>query len=432
MVMNKNKSIFLNLLILFDILKNSKLKLAKNLFHHELWCRFLVRKGMVTNTIFFWGSNSIYRYYRNQDFEMIVKTFSSWDESKLNTSMLRILATANFALGNLEEHRRILQIAFEKRIKMSPSDFIKQLSITENIDISSSYVLGLGGAMNLGIITHLRDNHPVYLTKIKDMAHQSNKIHTERFFYEELRSLYPSLITFTPKYIDYIEFKKNNVSAITIEYIRNRHATIDDLPLLIEIQKELMSLDVQPLVSNSQIELKLTPMYLYTSKHFWTFVVERIAHSFNSLIIQQVSSNISLLREILIKSKFYNTFYSKDLYVIQHGDFSAVNIIINEDANEAVVIDWGAVLIALRGLDLIRFVAGHFSLKQAYEQVITPICLEHPDHQKQIASGLIMEFMLLRTYGSIELVTFKKDIEQAIIYLKELHQIIDCVNFLRS
>ena len=423
--MNKNNHIILKFLILFDILKNSKLKLAKNLFHYELWNRFLVRKDMVINSILLRGRSSIYRYYRDRDYEMIVKTFSSLDESKLNTSMLKILATANSALGKHEEHKKLLQIALEKRIKMSLSDFIKQLSISKTNNIASSYAKGLGGAMNLGIITHFRDNHPVYLTKIKDMSHQSNKINTERYLYLELSSLYPSLIKFKPKYIDYLVLKKYKVSAITLEYIHCRHATIDDLPLLMEMQKELMSVDVQPLVSNYQIELKLTPMYLYTSKHFWLFVVERIAHSFDSLIIAQVSSNISLLREILIKSKFYKTFYSKNLYVIQHGDFSPYNILINEDANKAVVIDWGQASIALRGKDLILFTAGHFSLKQAYEQVIAPICLEHPDHQKQIASGLIMEFMLLRTYGSIELVTFKKDIEQAIIYLKELHQIND-------
>jgi thiamine kinase-like enzyme len=418
--MNKNK------LILVDILRNSKLKLARNLFHHELWIRFLVRKDIVINSIFSLGYSSIYRYYRDQDYEMVVKIISSLDESKLNSSMLKILAKSNMQLENHDEHRRLLQIALEKRIKMTLSDLINLLSISKNNNLSSKYSKGLGGMSNLGIIIHFRDNNPVYLTKIKDMSYQGNKIRTEQFFYEELRSLHPSLITYTPKYIDYLELKKLNVSAITIEYIHGRHATIDDLPLLIEIQNELMSVDVHPLLSNSQIQLKLTPMYFYTSKHFWTFVIERIAYSFDSLITPTTASNISLLQEIFIKSKFYKTFYSKDLYVLQHGDFVTGNIVVDEHANKAVVIDWGQVSIALRGNDLIRFAASHdFSLKQAYEQVIAPICFEHPDHQKQIASGLIMEFILSRTYGSIELVTFKKDIEQAIIYLKELHQIRD-------
>jgi hypothetical protein len=424
--MNKNKLTFLKLLILVDILKNSKLKLAKNLFHHELWNRFLIGKERVINSIFSSGHSSIYKYYRDQNYEMVVKIISSLDESKLNSSMLKILAISNLALGNHEEHSRILQLAFEKRTKMSLSDFINQLSISNNNNISSSYAVGVGGAENLGVIIHFRNNKPIYLTKIKDMSHQGNKIHTERFFYEDLCSLYPSLVTFTPKFIDYLELKKPNVSAITIEYIQGHNSTLEDFTILLDVQKKLMSLDIQPLLINSQIMINLSRRYLYTSINFWKFLINNIESSLNYSLESKPVSNVRLLREIFIKSKFYKSFDTDILYVIQHLDFAGGNIIINENKNSAFVIDWGRISIALRGFDLILLAfINEFSIKQVYNEIISPICLEYPDYQRQIASGLIMEFIFRKTFTENRTNLFEEDLEEAINYLKELHQIRD-------
>jgi hypothetical protein len=87
------------------------------------------------------------------------------------------------------------------------------------------------------------------------------------------------------------------------------------------------------------------------------------------------------------------------------------------------VIDWGQLTIALRGTDMITFASRHdYSLMQVYENIIIPLCKSYPIKHKQMISALIIDFIFKKSYSMSEASCLERDVEQALKYLKDIHE----------
>jgi hypothetical protein len=424
--MKNLKLILLKLLVLLDILRIEKLKILINLLQHGLMRRFWVSKNRLFLSLFSRRYKSIYQSIYNNDYQKALQIAASFDESKLDSNVLIVIAKVNLRLGHLDEYNRLLQLTLERRTRMSLNELLSRLSISQDSTITSQFSSNSHvGRRNLGIIIHFRNNQPVYLTKFKDMSLQSNKIHVEHSFYLEVLKKYPALRPYAPTFIEYLDFNDLNVSAITIEYIQGRHPTLEDLPLLLDFQHQLQKIDLNSIVLNFKGQIQLSSASTYKSKYYWRYKIERISQILKDTD-DSSQKNITELHRIFSKKRIDRSLRDENLYTAQHNDFHASNIIIDESNNRVVVIDWSNISISPIGRDWFAFLhETKCTLNQAYDWIIRPLSLEKSPHTKELASALILDFLHDLAVNSKNILLVQKELDQAVTILKELHQIND-------
>ena len=411
------------LMTLIEILSTAGFIANRNFFHEEYWTRFFLTKNKLRS---FWRSSisrELYILFLNGYYNQVIDLSKEIDVSKLSPMDLKIVSKSYLMLEQFNEHNKINLQIFEMRLNLSLSDIIKQFLVSNKPKIEHRYsTQQYGGMGNLGIITHLINGSPKYITKIKDMSNQKSNLHIEEFFYTQLLKDYPILKQYTPDFLDYKDFKKEKISAITIQYIAGRHPGIEDLDLLFDLQVNLLELNVSRYVNKPVREISIRNKLLYSTKSYWQLVIGKIEQKLNEHPNYSFEDELKWLRHCFLTKNIRKRMSNVELYALQHDDFGAGNIIINEKTNSAIAIDWGGIGISLYGTDLVHFLlAQGVPLKDICLKVINPLCMKRPHLKKELGTALILVALLKKVGPKIEILDFIEDFNQAIIYLRTLY-----------
>jgi hypothetical protein len=418
--MHKFLKLIFKSLVFGEIILIGGSKAFKNLIHNELFIRFYLTKNKVMLRFSSSSSRRLLDLFEQKKYDQVISYSEKLDQSQLNPRDLKVISKSHLNLNNFLEHNRLNQQILELRSNLTTTDIISQLVVSKTSHISHRYSSQrYGGYGNLGIITHLVDNVPKYITKIKDMSNQRSDLHIEEFFYRKLLLMYPNLTKYTPSFLDYIEFNQGRVSAITIEYIDGRHATLDDFDLLFDFQMSLMDIKIDPLLDDSFKEINLSRKYVYSSRNYWQFILWKIKHKLNEHAPHTFDTDLVWLTRLLQTKKLHKRMANNELFALQHHDFWSENIIINSNTKIAVAIDWGSIGISLYGNDLVHFLITQESpLKEIYSRVIQPLCMKKPNLKTELGTALILDALHKKITLNVEILDFIEDFKQAMVYLK--------------
>ena len=411
------------LMILIEILFTGGFISNRKFFREEYWARFFHVKNKLSS---FWGSSisrELNRLFLHSKHDEVTEFSKEIATSKLSPKDLKVISKSHLRLKHFNEHNQLNLQILGMRLNLTLPDIIKQLSVSNNPKVEHTYYSQrYGGIGNLGIIKHFIDGSPKYITKIKDMSNQKSDLSIEEFFYKQLLKDYPRLKENTPNFLDYKDFKKGEISAITIQYIAGRHARIEDLDLLFKLQKNLLEINVSNYISKPVREITIRNKLLYSTKSYWQFMLWKVEQKLNEHSSQSFEDDLKWLRDCFITKNTRKQMSNIELYALQHLDFGAGNIIIDEEINSAIAIDWGSIGISLYGNDLMRFLLTQgVPLKDIYLKVINPLCMKRPHLKKELGSVLIVDALYKKITRKSVTVDFVEDFNQAIIYLKDLY-----------
>lgn len=398
-------------------------KAFKNLINYELLMRFSLTKNKVMLRFSSTSSRRLLELFEQKDYTQLISYSEKLDQSDLSSRELKMISSSHLILNNFSEHNRLCQQILEFKTSITITEIIKQIVVSKNPhNITHEYSsTRYGGYSNLGIITHLVEEVPKYITKFKDMSNQRSDLHIEEFFYRKLLLMYPHLTKYTPSFIDYIKFHEGKVSAITLEYIDGRHATLDDFDLLFDFQIRLMDIEIEPLLDGSFKEINLSRKYIYSSRNYWQYILWQIKHKLNEHASNTYDTELLWIAGFMETKKFYKRMANNELFALQHHNFSSKNIIINTNTKAAVVIDWGSIWISLYGNDLVQFLLYHGSpLEAIYAKVIQPLCMTRPNQKAELGTALILDTLHKKILVNAEILDFIEDFKQAMVYLKTL------------
>jgi hypothetical protein len=278
-----------------------------------------------------------------------------------------------------------LFISPEKLIDMIESNYVSSLK--------SKYIY-LGGAGNLGCIEHTQEENgkdTKYLTKIS--THSG--IENEKLFYLRIYKYFPKLRDITPKLINLIELRTENLILITMHKVEGSEPTvckklIKDAISTNNIITSIKYRELKDLIPKPNFDEEFTlinsefPNHPISALHSFVSIYKKstnqqLFHLIYKRIQEKKYSSDSVklmkrLEKIIFDIELFHKINLDIHYTLQHGDFYKYNMITDRVSNKLYILDWGNMRIGPSWVDMAGFM-GH--LKIPFHTIYHEYLLDH-------------------------------------------------------
>jgi tetratricopeptide (TPR) repeat protein len=258
--------------------------------------------------------------------------------------------------------RRGLQVTKGLNVNKLIEDI--QYKINPNKQNVRSRFVFAGGAHNLGVIEHEYFKKGIikkYITKICDSVIDRNRIANEKLFNLQIREEFPQLKDITPKFIDYTEFDKGNLSFLTFEKVSGVDMVSAEA---LHVHKKILSVVPKKYMYSFQMPEFLSPeneLFLCgfstiheeeTNRKIIGWLRKRASELENSSSILFL---IERLQNVILGQRLYDELKPDVHYGFFHGDFKSENILQECKTDRCFVIDWTTFGVGPKGLDMTIF-----------------------------------------------------------------------------
>ena len=291
-------------------------------------------------------------YFHNGNHVEVIPLLLSIPEEKRNIKEWNMLARSYQRTGNLEESKKIRESVVSINIKNSINE--------QSSHSSSSFQVLKYGGRHLHMEVNSEEGKITTITKTVSFHLRPSHRSIEAYFYQHISRMNPKLYDYIPAFHNYSPY--NRVGQLTIEYVHGRKPQLHDLNQAFTFQRELYKIRHLQLISSKKIK----PIYPYITNT--RFIMELTKGALFTSRLKSIESRLISYHNIpnvkndlaMINSAFNNPWIGEfiDLredLVLQHKDFKAGNMFINENGN-LIVLDWETCNLSVPGSDLLYFI----------------------------------------------------------------------------